>query len=288
MTTWAGTSAQCTYQNDVGTQARFLNTGHVMPAGTDAVLTGSYTGDGVTEREITGLGFRPDVVIVKAVDEGKEAVIRTASMGGDLAKKMAGGEAPQADRIQSLDADGFTIGTTDFVNKNGATYTWIALKASATTMTLGTYTGTGSSQSISNLGFSPELVYVFHAGNQEGLYRAAGDTEAYDFGGSANANTISSLDADGFTVATDDRVNKSGETYYYVAWNEFDGLMKVDSYTGDGTDNRNITGLGFTPEWAAIATSGRAPGSAAARSSPPALWPHRRSSSTSRPSPSGS
>ena len=64
------------------------------------------------------------------------------------------------------------------------------------------------------------------------------------------ATDITSLAADGFTLAAGNRVNAAGITYHYIAWNEIAGLMDTGSYTGNAVDNRNITGVGFQPVYA--------------------------------------
>ena len=89
------------------------------------VLSGSYTGDGADNRPIF-VGFQPDVVIVDRDDPtppgtNNEAVIRTSTMTGDNSKNMdhATGMALAANLVQSLDAQGFTIGTDINVNESG-------------------------------------------------------------------------------------------------------------------------------------------------------------------------
>jgi hypothetical protein len=57
------------------------------------MTTGTYVGDGAGGRTITGLGFRPDVVIVKGYDFDAgltltSAVLRTSTMTGDNTKPL--------------------------------------------------------------------------------------------------------------------------------------------------------------------------------------------------------
>src|SRR5688572_32232657 len=127
------------------------------------VLTGSYTGDGTDGRQILGLGpgFVPDVVIVKG-DTAQTAVIRTSTMSGDLSKPVSG-TALTANLIQSLDSHGFTLGDDARVNSNGVTYHWAAFKVATDRMVVGSYTGTGTAQSVSGFGFAPEYVIVLPA-----------------------------------------------------------------------------------------------------------------------------
>ena len=100
------------------------------------MATGYYVGDGVDNRNITGVGFQPDVVIVKA-DFVRVAVLRVSSMSGDLSKDMSGAVAPFSNRIQGFLADGFTIGNNNDVNQNGRTNYWVAFKARAGEMVVG-------------------------------------------------------------------------------------------------------------------------------------------------------
>jgi hypothetical protein len=73
-----------------------------------------------------------------------------------------------------------------------------------------------------------------------------------------NTDTIPSLDADGFTaqVGADSQedMNASGVTYNYIAFNQVAGKIKVGEYTGNGSDNRDITGVGFQPEYVLLQT----------------------------------
>ena len=55
----------------------------LFPAAAHAQMrTGSYVGDGLDNRRITGVGFQPAVVLIKA-DTGQNAVMRTSTMAGD-------------------------------------------------------------------------------------------------------------------------------------------------------------------------------------------------------------
>ena len=51
--------------------------------------SGFYLGNSVDNRAIIGVGFRPDVVIVKG-DTAQTAAVRTSTMSGDAAKPMTG------------------------------------------------------------------------------------------------------------------------------------------------------------------------------------------------------
>ena len=91
---------------------------------------GSYTGNGVNNREITGIGFQPDYVIVKRAggtnDTDSSFVFRTKTMGTNESYVFCGSALTNG--IKSFTSDGFTLGTDDRVNKNGETYHYIVFK----------------------------------------------------------------------------------------------------------------------------------------------------------------
>lgn len=216
------------------------------------MTTGSYTGDGVDNRSITGLGFQPDVVIVKGAG-GSTAVIRTSTMVGDATKPMQGATGLQTNRVKTLAADGFTLGTQAQVNSSGTVYYWAAFKAFAARLAVGSYVGTGTSRSITGLGFSPEYVVVMSAQANSALHRSSIMSSAVRFDGTAaGADGLNSLDPDGFSVGTHAQANGNGVTYHWVAWNAAAGSMGVGSYTGNGVDSRSITGIGFQAQYVVV------------------------------------
>ena len=240
--TWAAfTATTANSGNSFSAAATFTS-------GTAKFASGTYTGNDVDNRAITGLGFKPDVVIIKG-DNPEKAVTRTATMPGDAAKPMVTKLAVAADLIQSLDADGFTLGRGKPVNDNGKTYHWIALRAGAGSIKVGTYLGNGTAQSITGAGFSPEYVMVLPDHKFEANQRFTGMTRGFRFDADTGTTTrITSLDGDGFSVGTDDEVNKASNLYHYIAVNDVASSIDVGSYTGNGADSRTVSGVGFTPD----------------------------------------
>ena len=225
------------------------------------VLTGTYVGNGADNRQITGLGFQPDLVIIKA-NLGLQAVGRTATMTGDVSKNMSTGENV-TNAIQSLDPNGFTVGNSLQANFFFVTYQWVAWKAAPGEMTVGTYTGNGAaSQSIAGLGFSPDIVFVISGGAPTspctrvapGLPRTRSRSMAF-----CPPTTSPRLERTASPSVMTLRVNRAGTTYHYVAWNEIPGKIDVGTYTGNGADNRNITGVGFQPDFVMVQTNSGGP-----------------------------
>ena len=127
-----------------------------------------------------------------------------------------------------------------------------------------TYKGIGTKQSISGLGFSPDLVwgkqrsgansheiYDTVRGAQQILYSDLTDAEG------ANINGVSSFDADGYTVAGNTSINLTGNSVVAWAWdagenNAPTGHSSV-TYTGNG-GTQSIKGFGFSPDLVWIKT----------------------------------
>ncbi len=232
--------------------------GALFGQATDIQLnTGSYIGDGTDNRPITGVGFQPDVVIIKG-DAVAFPVIRTSTMPANLSKDWQA-NALALDRVKSHDSDGFTLGTNVRVNQNSTTYHWVAFKAAAGIMKLGTYTGNGTSQSMTGLGFQPNVLLIISASTAEINLKTS--TMAASFAtrldNEAGAtDRITSLDADGFTVGASTQTNESGIAFHYVAWKTAAGKVAVGSYTGDGVNGRAIIGTGFTPAYVIVKAGG--------------------------------
>lgn len=246
----AGSSSQ----SSASFSAQRANPGNSFAASTyfGFFASGSYTGNNIDNRAITGVGFRPDLVIVKG-NTNQTSAARTSSMSGDRSKPLSGGTALTANIVQSLDAGGFTLGTNARVNGNGVGYEWMAFRAQDGLLRVGSYTGNGSAQSISGLGFSPDYVAVFSAAGQAAVQRYSGMTTSFSFNSNAgNATRITALGADGFSVGNQNTVNASGTTYHWVALNEVPGAVDVGAYAGNGADNRNVAGVGFQPQYVMV------------------------------------
>ncbi len=158
------------------------------------VRTGSYVGNGVNGRSITGLAMQPNVVIVTSDDTcvalpyfndpcGHTTVMRTSTMPANVSKSAySNAYPPLVDRIKSLDADGFSVGE------------------------------------------PPDHKDIFNGGTAD------------------NDDPTSPIHC----------ANHAGVLYYWVAFDEAPGEIKVGFYDGNSTDNRSITGVGFLPDLALV------------------------------------
>jgi hypothetical protein len=222
----------------------------VGPVAAQTVASGSYAGNATPGRSITGLSCQPDLLIIKG-DTNQVPVFRSSTMPTSTAKVLLK-LALQANLIESLDIEGFTIGDDPIVNDSGVTYYWTAFKAKPREFVVGAYTGNGSSQSITGIGYQPEAIIVFPAAAEEVNLKTAAmpGSLAMQFDDEAGkTNRITSMDPDGFTVGKSGQNNGQGKTYHYVAWNEVATRMAQGSYEGNGATDRSFAGIGLKPQY---------------------------------------
>jgi hypothetical protein len=152
----------------------------------------------------------------------------------------------------------------------------------STVMDVKLYTGNGSTQTISGLGFSPDLVWIksrsgsfFHRlydtirGTTKALYSNSTDTEGLYQGDYEN---FTAFNSDGFSLGSatiDDGINKNSSTFAAWAWDAGSSTVtntqgsitsqvranpsagfSVVTYTGNGSSNQTVGhGLGAAPHF---------------------------------------
>jgi hypothetical protein len=216
------------------------------------IKIGTYAGDATDNRVISGIGFRPDFVLIKG--GANTARWRSSTMSGDSSAGFATTGSNTADMIQNFYSDGFAVGTNASVNAAATTYYYVAIRArTSQSMTFGAYRGTGvDDRSITGLLFQPDFVFIKGDNSSaNAAYRTSlmsGDVSGFYSATASSNDVIQSLLPTGFQVGASVHVNTSGSQYNYWALKNVPGVMKVGQYTGDGTDDRNITGLGFQPD----------------------------------------
>jgi hypothetical protein len=118
------------------------------------------------------------------------------------------------------------------------------------------YTGTGASNSISSLGFSPDLVWIKNRGTttNHAIYDTTRGTQAQlssnTTGDEVTSSTgLTSFDANGFTIGTSTLVNTSGTQYVAWGWDEsVQAGLDIVSYTGNGANRTIAHNLGVAPK----------------------------------------
>lgn len=215
-------------------------------------VTGTYTGNGADGRNITGLGFNPELVIIKG--GANAAVFRVKQVSGDKTLKLGASGAAAANQIQRLMKDGFQVGTDAAVNAAATVYYWVAFGSNGSQeyFKTGRYQGNGADDRKllrPGLSFKPDILAIRGDTATDSIFRTSsfsGDDSGY-FAGIANAaNLIQALFKGGFEVGSNAGVNTNNGLEYFAAWKILEGVINVGTYSGDGASGRAIT-VGFKP-----------------------------------------
>jgi len=217
-------------------------------------VNGVHLGDGSATKQIRRIGGQP--VILHYWFSGRGLAVKTPEMLLDTHYYDArlGG----ADRIISLDSQGFTIGDSD--NFNAAptitsaqsipsAYGWCAMWG--TDFFTGSYVGDGTdNRNIVGLSSDPQMLMIIPASSSyECVWRIAtiaGDNSYYDMSSGLAANHIQAFITNGFQIGNANNVNQIDQTYYY--WgilDTFTGNFAEGSYTGNGSSQS--VDVGFAP-----------------------------------------
>jgi hypothetical protein len=237
-----------------------------------------YSGS-ASSQAITGVGFQPDLIIVKnrtiTGNHYTNDIIRGASQ--KISTNTTSTEFTQ-DGISSFDSDGFTVGTasTDTNNSgnNYVAWNWLASNTTASNtsgsitstvsanttsgFSIVSYTGTDTAGTIGHgLGVAPKMIIikrrtafvedwlVYHASlgatkNLKLNTDAAEATSSAPFNDTAPTSTV-------FSVKDDGTTNSASSTYIAYCFAEKKGFSKFGSYTGNGSTDGTFVYTGFKP-----------------------------------------
>lgn len=225
------------------------------------VSVNSYAGTGV-QQDITGLGFRPDVVMIKG---GANVMVwRTNSMIGDSTGSFGSGIVNFTGGVITLLNDGFTVGTNATTNANGTTYYYVAMSGTTSQQNLfiGRYKGlTGDDRNYTGGGFSftPDLVLIKGDVANNGVFRTStqvGDVNSSLSNAADTSNQIQSIISNGWQLGTSGNVNTNASTYHFMVAKSNDNFFAQGQYTGTGVA-RTIT-VPFQPSFVFIKSASAA------------------------------
>ena len=264
----------------VGTIARVNSTGSIIywvawggeqasPSGAGAfkMATGTYSGNGSSGRQITGVGFEPNLVILKRDNNAQLAIFKTSLMNSTSASSYAfAANTSYTDAITALTSDGFTLGTNAVANASGGEYHWQAFgdaynpnaNTGSTDFIIGAYTGNGIDSRQISAPLSLDLISVQSSGSATSYWRTSSNVgdETNNFSATATAtNLLQNISNDSFEVGTAGGVNTLNTLYYWFGFKN-GANFKVGSYTGNGGVQKNYS-PGFQPDlaWIKAATS---------------------------------
>ena len=183
---------------------------------------GSYTGDGVNDRNINDLSFQPDMIITMS-ETVQKAVWRTSDMSGDNSQTF--NTALAANLIQAINATGFQVGDDVQVNENAIGFHYIALKNVTNVFKVFTYTGNGADNtSYGGVGFRAHNMIVKNASAGTDIaairFKSQVGDLCCDMQASEAANLIQRFESDGFQAGTDSQVNSTTVVYYNAAFRD--------------------------------------------------------------------
>jgi hypothetical protein len=228
-------------------------------AGTEVYQALARTGTGATTT-VTGVGFAPDLVNVLKRDtggyifsdrlRGRKVSLQSTTTGAETTS------ANVANDIVSYDMDGVTIGANwnIDVNSTSSPHVDYFFKRAKGFFDVVAYSGTGVAKTEAHsLGVAPEMMFVksrshgslhwmvYHTGLNITAHLFLNDTHASQTDDAWNSTApTDSL----FSVKTYSGVNLNNQTYIAYLFATLDGISKVGSYTGNGS-NQNIA-CGFS------------------------------------------
>lgn len=243
----------------------------------------TYTGNGGTDRSITGVGFQPDFVWIKERNTAVSHMIYNSTSGANkrLSSNNNGVEATDSDGLKSFDSDGWTMDAKGSINGSSDTYVaWNFIANGGTTssntdgsitstvqanttagFSIVTYTGTGSSATVGHgLGAVPKMLLVkerdnandwkvYHhiIGNNKTVRLDTTDAETSDTSTFASTTPTSSV----FSVNSN-ATNRSGGGIIAYCFAEKKGYSRIGSYKGNAADNGAFVYTGFKPKFVLI------------------------------------
>ncbi len=192
---------------------------YYLAIGGPDIVTGSFTGNGVDNRNITGVGFLASLIL--SMGGTQHSVMRFLSTGAttDLTSYTYNA-ADVADQIQTITDDGFQVGTAVQSNANAVVQYWMAIKSGPKFFQSQFVGNATDNRAITEPGFQPNFVYLKANGIRNFGLRSSnhsGDLSKFYRSSGFAANYIQSLDATGFTIGNAADINTNAETVRYFA-----------------------------------------------------------------------
>ncbi len=221
-----------------------------------------YEGTGA-DQNIVNMAFGPDLTWIKNRDSSTSHNVTDKIRGATLQlfTDSSQVETGLADRIQTFNPDGFTIGDAGAVNGSGNDLiSWNWREGVTPGFEIVNYTGNGTAKSIAHpLGKTPKFMIiksrnavrnwaVFHSdlGNSQVLEL---DTDDPAVGDNVWSTGPTSIDFKVSVAGPNDTTNGSGIDYVAYVWSEVDGFSKFGSYTGNASTDGPFVYCGFRPSY---------------------------------------
>jgi hypothetical protein len=173
-----------------------------------------------------GLSAAPEMIILKRIDGVEDWYVYHTSLGNAARVQLNSTAAKiTGTNVWGQTNPTATVFTVESFNPgNAIAYCFHSVSGYSK---FGSYAGTGSSNSITGLGFQPDFVMVKNTDSARGwqmfdsirganklLFASSTSDESNETAGTS----LSSFDSDGFTVGTGLGVNENGDTFIYMAF----------------------------------------------------------------------
>ena len=243
-----------------------------------------YTGNDTDNRTVSGVGFQPDFLWIKARADAYQHYLQDVVRGSTkvLFSDSSSAEDTRVSAVKSFASDGFVLGQEAQVNGNNNTY--VSWNWKAGTSVSGNTGGSGTSKSYSgsvntdsgfsiikyignstaghtiphHLGVQPQVVICkrINQGGQWvfGSMALPNQFEQFlelDLTGAAQTSSLRWNDTDPsssvFTVGSTADTNQDGTNIIAYSFAEKQGYSKFSSYTGNGNADGTFVYTGFKP-----------------------------------------
>ena len=244
-----------------------------------------WEGNNTQGRQITGVGFEPDLVWLKNRTSSANHGLHTQITGVDGAEYLrtngTNAITTSANHVPSFDSDGFTINNGLMLNdtsNNYVAWNWLGANASSSNtdgsitstvsanttsgFSIVSYTGNGTGGATVGHGIdTPKMMIIKNRDNTTGwgVYHAdLGNTKYLQLNDTAAEGTTSTFwnnttpTNQVFLIGTSGWMNNSGEDYIGYCFAEKQGYSKFGSYTGNGNADGTFVYTGFKPAFLII------------------------------------
>jgi hypothetical protein len=184
----------------------------------------TYTGNATARNIAHGLGATPKLILVKNTTGTEAWQVYHVTPGETKSAEINSTSAFAIDAAwddTAPDSTNFRVGTASDVNGTGNTYIAYLFAEKSGASKIASYAGTGSSNAVTGLGFSPKAVLTKAIDNTEqwAFNYLRGGTVYHVVPNASNAESsaLMSFDSDGFTL-TGTAQNASSQDYLYAAW----------------------------------------------------------------------
>ena len=252
------------------------STQNIIPKKHFDVLT--YTGDGSSSNEVTGLEFKPDLVWFKCRSTTHNHDIYDSVRGANkrLIPNSTSSEDSYSNLVQSFNKDGVTLGTAQEMNQNSATYVAWCWKAGGAAVTntdgsvdsqvsanpaagfsIVTYSGSGNRTIGHGLNRAPEMI-IMKGRNVTDQWTVGhgllnGGSNAWNYGSPLNSTTNIQTNSTFWnnTAPTDTVFSRgswnAGYNMISYCWHSVEGYSKFGQYKGNGNADGPFVHCGFRP-----------------------------------------